>query len=218
MIPSPALRAIVLCLLAATASAATAETLYVTGQLRAGIHESKELESTIVETVPTGTALEVLERDGAFVRVRAPDGTTGWTDARYLTAEQPPSPEELQKARSENARLRQTVAMLEQRTTELEQQQARAGSNGSDAGPAVDPDALREVQRLAEENQRLKSTLAQLGAGPAEEGSPSSGFGIFLELSPWHWAFIIVLLLLAFALGAYLMDWRIRKRHGGFRV
>lgn len=207
---------LLLWLLAALAGAATADTVYVTDRLRVGLHEDKTLESAIVDTIPTATPLEVLERSGAFTRVRTPEGTTGWVDAAYLTPEAPASREALREARREIAGLRETIAALRQRATELEQQRIQSASGESDAAAPVTPDALREMQQLAEENQRLQEALAeQRTAGAAAPGSGSGGFG---ALGGWHWLFLLVLLLVAFALGVYVTDWRVRRRAGGFRV
>ncbi|NIR84612.1 MAG: TIGR04211 family SH3 domain-containing protein [Gammaproteobacteria bacterium] len=202
------------CLLLALTPSVLAENVYVIERLRVGLHEGKALESTIVEMVSTGTPLVVLERDGAFTRVRTPEGTTGWIDTEYVTPEPPASREELRQARDENAQLRATVAELRQRTTELEQQ--RIQNPPEDSAPAVTPDALRQLQRLAEENQRLKEALAERGAagGPPE----LSGFAVLRAVGPWHWVFLVIVLLIAFVLGAYLMDWRVRRRAGGFRM
>lgn len=202
------------CALISPAPCALAETVYVTERLQAGLHQDTTLDSTILETVPTGTPLVVLERRGPFTRVRTPGGATGWIDADYLTREPPAGREELRQARDEIAQLRATVAELRQRATELEQQRIENPPEGS--APAVTPDALREMQRVAEENRRLKQALAERAA----DGEPSqpSGFGVARALGLWHWVFLIVVLLIAFVLGAYLMDWRVRRRAGGFRV
>jgi len=77
-------------LLAATATAtAGAQTMYVVDKLVAGLHEGKDQTSTLLKALPTGTPLEVLERDDKFAKVRAPDGTTGWMEADYLMKQKP---------------------------------------------------------------------------------------------------------------------------------
>ena len=100
-------------------------------------------------------------------------------------------------------------------------------------------DALRELQTLAEENQRLKQQVAefeavqrmaqeQAAARAAKTGptlaapDPSDDAGEFVpEPGRWaNWQVILVasVLLLAFSAGGWLVDWGIRRRHGGFRV
>ena len=75
--------------MALPARAWSAEIAYVIDRLLVGIHQEQDLNSTITKVVPTGTPLEVLERDGDFARVRAGDGVTGWVDASYIMNEKP---------------------------------------------------------------------------------------------------------------------------------
>mgnify|MGYP006928264308 CR=1 FL=1 len=99
------------------------------------------------------------------------------------------------------------------------------------------------MQLLAEENQRLKQQNAELDAvlrmeqerksaaistspsampatAQAETMSIDMGNEIIDMTMLKHWQLILLasVLLLAFALGAWLVDWRMRRRHGGFRV
>lgn len=75
--------------LLAWSAGATAETLYVVDRLIVGLRSDLGDAATVVKSVETGTALEVIERDGQRVRVREPQGTEGWIDVRYLTTELP---------------------------------------------------------------------------------------------------------------------------------
>lgn len=64
--------------------ASAAQTLFVTGQLKAGLHEEKSLDSPIVKVVPTGTSLEIIKREDSASFVREPGGASGWIDNSYL--------------------------------------------------------------------------------------------------------------------------------------
>jgi cell division septum initiation protein DivIVA len=100
---------------------------------------------------------------------------------------------------------------------------------------------LREIQLLAEENQRLKQQNAELEAvlrmteerkssPPAANNAVAStlpaqhAFGSahtvidVTMLKRWHLILLASVLLLTFALGGWLVDWGVRRRHGGFRV
>ena len=44
--------------------AAVAEPAYVIDKLLVGVHEEKNLDSAIIKVLPTGTELNVIERDG----------------------------------------------------------------------------------------------------------------------------------------------------------
>ena len=247
-------------------SGATAEVVYVAESLRAGIHQSESFQSTILTLVPSGTALEVLERTRKQTRVKTSDGVVGWVDARYLTTALPSSRRiedleaellqtatELATAREQAADLEFQLAQAEARaeTQQVLNEQAEiekvetepvAEPDTSDANASLNSETLRELQHVAEENQRLRQLLAELEAvdamaaerAEAEESAPheepvshdetgdASSLAVqYTRIIKWKaWQIILLAsgLLLAFAAGAYLVDWEVRRRHGGFRV
>jgi len=237
-------RVAALALGAAIVPAALAETAYVIDRLLVGVHEGKELNSAIVKVVPTGTPLEVLEREGELARIETPDGVVGWVDAAYLMAEKPASVRLLDlEARNEataaaltaargrvaqlDARVEELESLLAEYRERLEEEMAR---NEPPEPPPEASEALRQVQTLAEENTRLKETVAALDAAVEElESRPPAPApraprraeprerGL-LDLEAWQWLLVGSVLLLSFALGGWLVDWTVRRRHGGFRV
>ena len=66
-----------------------AETVYITDSLLVGLHEEKSIDSAILKVLPTGTALEVINRENDFVHVRDPKGVTGWISNNYLISNNP---------------------------------------------------------------------------------------------------------------------------------
>ena len=72
-------------------SVSHAETLYVTDRILLGLHTEASEDSPLLDSVPSGTAVQVLESAGAFKRVRLPNGKTGWVSNGYLVAEKPAS-------------------------------------------------------------------------------------------------------------------------------
>lgn len=211
-----------------------ADTMYVMDRLELGIHEDKSADSAIVRLVPSGTALEVMVRDEAFVQIRTVDGVVGWVDGRYLMPEKPAQIElaELQTRHSE------TQSQLEEAELRVEDLDARLEDlSNVDATPgqeAMQNDAASEVERLTEENLLLReellnierSAFAEVILTPPVIDKPTppkqpkvavkdqSVFG----LSKFQWMFIVALSVLCFGLGAYLVDYNARKRHGGFRL
>lgn len=123
------------------AMVATAETNYVIDRLLVGVHEDQDLNSAIIKVLPTGTRLEVLTREGELAQVADADGTRGWVDAAYLTADVPST-------------LR--VAELEREKTRLEQALAAA----ADGAPAAAVDGT-QVDALTKENTSLKGKLSE---------------------------------------------------------
>ena len=222
----------------AMAAGAQPQTVYVDDRVEIGLHEGPALDSTIVTLLPSGTLLEALERDGNLVRVQTRDGEKGWVDARFLT-EKEPGRARLQAMENELAGAQGELAESQARVVALEQQLAEGAAQVATPGgdEAIPSEALREMQQLAEENQRLKQKVAELeavqrmareqaarepppAAAPAAPAPPVTPghFVSPLEWAPWQLILLGSGLLLAFAAGGWLVDWSIRRRHGGFRV
>ena len=134
-----------LCALAWPGSA-YAESAWVIDKLLVGIHEEKDLDSAIVKVLPTGTVLEVLERDGELARVTDPEGTEGWVDAAYLSDEKP-AVLRLEALAAEKAALEQRLEAL------------ASGDGNADAVPPAG-ELGEQVEALTRENTELKGKLS----------------------------------------------------------
>lgn len=235
-------RALALVALCCVSIGARAETVYVADRLELGLHESPQVTSPILVLLPTGSALEVLERAGDMTRVRTDDGVSGWIDERFVTAREP------ERARVEvlETELAGAQAALADAQAKLVAAEAAANERGrteSSVSEAVPSDALREMQRLAEENQRMKQQLAELEAmqrmaleqaatpHAAASAAPANPTATRPtpppDSPPWHhwqswtsWNLLLTasVLLLAFSAGGWLVDWGVRRRHGGYRI
>lgn len=71
------------------ALAAQAQTYYITDKVLVGVYEQANVESTLLTTLPTGTPLELLDRLDNFVKVRGPDGSSGWIEKAYMIEHKP---------------------------------------------------------------------------------------------------------------------------------
>ncbi|MFT5447777.1 MAG: SH3 domain protein [Gammaproteobacteria bacterium] len=225
-------------------TSAVAQTLYVDDRLQVGLHTQPNVSSTISQLLSSGSELQLLERNGTLAKVRTADGAEGWVDGNYLSETQPARARilemenELAGAQAELADLQAKFVVLEQSP----QQKPRAQST------PLTSEALREMQLLAEENQRLKQQVAELEAVSrmAQERTPDplsnndtnaatapalmmstkvddddnivSDIIKVSRLKQWHLILLASVLLLAFSIGGWLVDWGIRRRHGGFRV
>lgn len=138
-----------------SAAVVKAESAYVIDKLLVGVHQEKSLDSEIVKVLPTGTLLEVVERDGDLVLIRDPDGVTGWVDATYLMKDKPAA---LQVGELES-KTRQLQAELADALAKLQEQQTQA------AGDTAPGDTqTEESQRQAEElEKRLSSERLKRG-------------------------------------------------------
>ncbi len=115
-----------------------------------------------------------------------------------------------QDASAEIEALKEEIAKLE-----------RANASRAPA-PIASPD-LRELQRLAEENQRVKDKLESLKAELIERQRKDDRPGLFTwrwriaDATIWELAGVVFIVVLAFALGGFLVDRSSRRRMGGFR-
>ncbi len=123
-------------------------------------------------------------------------------------------------AKREAELARDSLQELEElRTKFSEIEQSIPQSAGTEA-----PVQAEELQRLQEENRYLGQQLAQARKptpiplpAPPRVVHVSQPFAV-ADVNAWHWTFVVSVLLLAFAIGAYAIDWDVRRRHGGFRV
>lgn len=145
------------CLVLCVAVPAAAETVYLTNQFKAGLHEEKSLDSPITKLISSGTALEVIKREESLSFVREPNGATGWIDNSYLSAELPVASEQLRQAMERGD-------VLERRLADAQQEIARLSTSTS--GPAgltdkLDNEVLKKQQ--AELEQQLKQERLRAG-------------------------------------------------------
>lgn len=239
-------RRTVLALLLLVGPGAFAETAYISAQVEVGLHEERSAHSAILDLLPEGTELEVLERDGDAARVRLVDGREGWIPTEYLSAEAS-APAELAELRRRLPELmaaleREQAARLEadRRIAASEEEIAalRAGIPAQETGEEgaqseENTRILRDFELLADENRQLKQQITELEemqAAARETGSDSvSGATLrthgsggrppgFFERPAWHWLLIGFVLLFSFGLGAFAVDWITRRRHGGYRI
>ncbi len=159
------------------AGSAGAESLYVTDRLLLGVYQNPSETSPLVKSVPSGTRVEVIDREDDFVQVRLPDGTEGWMSAQFLVQRQPAAAEleaarrrlkaaqaQLASAREELGKrerklqvLRDELANARTSIKELKQKLAAARA-GAKAPAAADGAELAAARR---EIEKLKAALAE---------------------------------------------------------
>jgi uncharacterized protein YgiM (DUF1202 family) len=94
-----------------------AETFYVTDKIHIAMRIAPGKEAALLKMVPSGTALEVLMKEGNQIRVRDPEKSEGWVDATYLIAE-PPARGQVEKMQ---VQLQQVQAALTQETAKTKE-------------------------------------------------------------------------------------------------
>lgn len=180
---------------------ALAETAYVTDMLRLGVHRAEDTSDEAFVYLNSGDALEVLERNRFYARVRLPTGEVGWVRGAYLVDEEPARrrvnqlEQERDTLASELETLKATVSDRLARLDELEAE-AKARAEASRGERA-------ELEDLRSTNTKLTRSLQRYR------------FSV-----PVNWLLGAILsCLLAGSLGTWWwLDRRSRRRHGGFRI
>jgi len=188
-------------LLCGCTAAAAAQTVYVTDSLRLGIHEAPDTSDKPFDNLVSGAAVEVLERDTSYARVRLADGREGWVKATYLV-EQKPAQARLAELEAEITALKAQAAAAQEAKSVAEAELGRLGHQvAATTGSAeVATDTLSRLQR---ENQAYEQRLES-----------------YRRSLPLQWvaAALVVTLVAGFLAGLWWLDTLIRRRHGGFRI
>ena len=187
--------------LGAWASFASAETVYVTDSLRLGLHASSDTSDRPFENLVSGTAVEVLERNPSYARVRLSDGREGWVKATFLVAEKPAAARVLE--------LETEIGGFEHAAVA-----AKAAQNAAEQALA----GLRsELHATTGSAESIQETIARLERENREHVERLEAYRYTLPLM-WVIPAIVVTLVAGFLVGLWWLDALIRRRHGGFRV
>jgi len=181
-------------------SVAQAETVYVAERIRIGLRAEVVETSAVVKTVETGTPLEVIERFDKLARVRDPQGTEGWIEARYLTPDPP--------ARLQFTKLQEDLAKSRTQAAEAQAQLKKAQST-----LAEQAEKIKELEKnVADKPAPAPVAPAAIKAAPPVTPSAAntgSGFSyLWLGIS-------FAMLGIGFAAGVRWLRESIRKRSGG---
>lgn len=218
--------------LAAVAVATMAEPVYVRDRLLVALREAPAADAPVVALLVSGTEVELLERRDDRARVRTADGKEGWVEVAYLTSDLPAA-RVIARLEQENDDLRARLARVQapgrkspqadaqalQRLREalasarLRNAELQARLTEAEHGRQADtPSRAGELAELRAQQQRLREELERSRARTRAQR--------FLADIDWRLAGAAagLLALLAFAAGAWFVDWRYRRRHGGFRV
>lgn len=142
-----ALMALCLSILLAASNVA-AQSMWVSDQFEVMLRTGPSTNNAIERMLPSGTPLEVLERDeeAGYARVRTTAGTEGWVLARYLMNE--PS-------------AREQLSNLTNRLTNANAEGSSLTSQ-RDAVQSEYDSATRQISALENENRNLEQELAEI--------------------------------------------------------
>lgn len=181
--------------------------LFVSDKLVLNVYSEADQSGSRVATIETGDAVDELERDQSFVRIRLQDGREGWVGANYLTSDAP------------------AAVQLH----ELQRQQKSATQT-------VDKKSADEIARLKKESEALQAQVKTLKAAAAAAAPVPADDGVLEGASPtpqqvaaatppassgatWIWALVVVLAAgAAYAAGYQTLARKIHKKFGGLRI
>ncbi len=247
--------------------------MYVTDRVLLGVHENPSEESPLMDSVSSGTEVEILDESDAFKLVRLPNETEGWVSAGYLVAQKPATAQldslrkqlallqaklksneealsktkrELQvrsdqlsnarttikdlkkkaktgnKAPAVDTKMAEELAAANQEIVTLKKQLAEKPKAPPVAPAATDKEAAQSAEQMqalqaeaAQLKQRIELALASLQGETPVVGNPANQPP---STPMWYWALLLMVLILGIIGGVVGMDFRFRKRHGGFRV
>lgn len=191
--------AIAILLMLGAVTAARAETVYVAERLRIGLRAEVVETSPVVKTVETGTPLEVIEHFDKLTRVRDPQGTEGWIEARYLSPDPP-------------ARLQLTKLQADLAKSRAQAVEAQAQLKKTQAAVAEQAEKIRQLeQQLADRPPAAAAPVAPRTPPPVIPAAANTGSGF-----SYLWLGISFAMLgIGFAAGVRWLRESIRKRSGG---
>jgi SH3 domain protein len=125
-----------------------AETTWVSDQFEITMRSGPSTENAIILMLPSGTALEVLERDeeSGYARVQTGSGRDGWVLSRYLMS-QPPARQQVADLAEQLSRARSRGDSLSGQFEAVQQQQE---------------DTAAQLRKLQEEKNALSGELEEV--------------------------------------------------------
>jgi len=76
-------------ILTAAIKSVFADTRYVSDELIISVRDGQNLDDNVLGYIRTGTAVDVLEEKGHYLRIKTEDGLEGWVQTQYIISEKP---------------------------------------------------------------------------------------------------------------------------------
>ena len=185
-----------LLLLVSVGQPVMAETVYVNDIVRLGVRGNQDNKSRPLAIVITGTALEILEKENNYYKIKTPKGSVGWVLKAYVSSEPP--------AKVLLPELQERFDLVNQ---ELQEYEARVGEIDTQNVLLADKlaSATMERNRLTEELAAFSRQVEASRKNFTSTWSILSGFGAGIAL-------------VAFTLGALWYRRRAMRKLGGLSI
>ena len=219
--------AITICI---TSMVVHAEVAYVTDKIKIGLHQEASNESPIIKLVPSGTKLNIIERENDLIYAEEPEGVRGWVNSQNILNSKPGRTKvieletvnkELEKKiltlQNESGKLISNEELEKKLNTErlkVGELQVELTNIKSKASNIESNDKLlADINHLKNANKQLINQLESSGIVSDENGNQISSKNSSLK-------FISFMIIFIFGIigGILILDFINRRRHGGFRV
>ncbi len=221
---------LLICIIWIPSAIVLAEIAYVTDEVNIGLHKEPTNESPIIKLVPSGTKLNIIERENDLIHVEEPEGVRGWVNTQNVLNNKP-GKTKINELEITNKELHKKIETLKKESTklisqeELEQKlnserlkvgelQVELTNIKSRAGNIQTSDKLlADIEQLKSVNKQLIDQFES--AGINRENSPSS---IEPQKEPLSFSIFLIIFIFGIAGGIFILDYINRRKHGGFRV
>ena len=207
-----------------------AEVAYVTDKIKIGLHQEASNESPIIKLVPSGTKLNIIERENDLIYAEEPEGVRGWVNSQNILNSKPGRTKVIE-LETVNKELEKKILTLQNESEksisneELEKKlnterlkvgelQVELTNIKSKAGNIESNDKLlADINHLKNANKQLINQLESSGIASDENGNQISSNNSSLKFM----SFMIIFIFGVIG-GILILDFINRRRHGGFRV
>tara|TARA_B100000959_G_C14786255_1_gene543631 strand:- start:116 stop:805 length:690 start_codon:yes stop_codon:yes gene_type:complete len=207
-----------------------AEVAYVTDKIKIGLHQEPSNESPIIKLVPSGTKLNIIERENDLIYAEEPEGVRGWVNSQNILNSKPGKAKviELEKVNKELEEKIQTLQNEPEKSISNEELEKKLNTERLKVGELQveltnikskagniesNKKLLADINHLKNANKQLINQLESSGIVSDENGNQISS----KNSSPKFISFMIIFVFGVIG-GILILDFINRRRHGGFRV
>jgi len=207
-----------------------AEVAYVTDKIKIGLHQEASNESPIIKLVPSGTKLNIIERENDLIYAEEPEGVRGWLNSQNILNSKPGRTKviELETVNKELEKKIQTLQNKSEKSISNEELEKKLNTERLKVGELQveltnikskasniesNDKLLADINHLKNANKQLINQLESSGIVSDENGNQISSKNSSLK-------FISFMIIFIFGVigGILILDFINRRRHGGFRV
>jgi len=222
---------ILVCLFWLTPIKINAEVTYVTDEVKIGLHKEPSNESPIIKLVPSGTKLNVIERENDLIHVEEPEGVRGWVNSQNVLNNKPGKTkvieletinQELEKKIGSLTKESKKSISQEELEKKLNSERLKVGelqvelTNIKSKAGNIESNKklLADIQQLKNANKQLIGQLESSGISN-EVGENNTTHENHISSSPLS---LIIIFVIGIIGGILILGYINRRRHGGFRV